>query len=239
MTHVLLRTSITVDEAVAILLGRSTGPIDYMPRDDVDGEDHHDDDDGSMFDLRETLEDELDVLIGDYELAEHEKRPPDFIDEKRSAVQHQKAVIERANLYLCAIYDELNKGAEAILKLDKTLSHAAYQYITLHSFNAWRETFLSDQLGREDEVDVAPASKEGIEKKGPRTKLRDQEDAILKAIQGLGLDPLALPPNPPGRPGAKAAVRDVLQGSAIFKGKKVFEKAWDRLRADRRIVDKT
>lgn len=228
MARLLFRTSITVDEAVAILLGLSTGPIDYVPSDDV--EDNADD--APAFDLREMLEDELEVLAGEHALAKHEKRPAHVIAEKEAAVQRQEALIEQAYLYRCAINDELNKGEQSALSVDTTLSNAAYTFITLHSLNQWATALASPS------TESAPSSLE-LAKTKPRTRMNDQEDAILEEILGQGFDPMALPPSPSGRPGVKAAVRESLGESPLFKGAKVFDKAWERLRNQRRIVDKT
>ena len=231
MTRLLSRTSITVDEAVYILLGRSTGPIDVEPigvAEDTEA-------DGPAFCLQDILEDELDVLEGEYDLAKYENEPEDVIAEKLAALQDQETVIKQAYLYRCEINDELNKGEQSALKLDSALSNAVYSFITLHSFNAWRETISSEQLGGGDEIDLNPASQEGIDKKGPRKKQRDQEDAILEQIQKLGLDPLALPPDRSGRDGVKKDVRVALKSAPLFQGSTIFDKAWERLRKQDRI----
>lgn len=64
-----------------------------------------------------------------------------------------------------------------------------------------------------------------------------QEDEILRVIRDIGHDPLNLPPNFPGRPGIKAEVRKQL-GASHWQGKR-FDKAWERLRYSRRIVNRT
>jgi len=58
-----------------------------------------------------------------------------------------------------------------------------------------------------------------------------QEAAILAAIRAAGLNPLALPKNEPGKPGPKAAIRQATNGNPLFVGETVFDKAWERLRA--------
>jgi hypothetical protein len=70
----------------------------------------------------------------------------------------------------------------------------------------------------------------------PLSRFAAQDAAILVEIKKLGLDPLALPKNPAGKPGVKAAVRSALSESKLFKGSKVFDKAWERLAAHADIV---
>lgn len=73
----------------------------------------------------------------------------------------------------------------------------------------------------------------------PRTKA--QNDAILAAIRSKGLDPKRLPKNPAGKPGIKTELRNAClsQHRAIFSSAKVFNIAWDRLRAEEAIADST
>lgn len=231
MTRLLSRTSITIDEAISSLLGRSAGPIDYEPTEPTDEAA----DDTLVFCLREALEDELEVLAGEYELAKHEERSPEFIAEKQAAVEHQEAVIEQANLYLCAIQDELNRGEQSVLKVDSASSNAAYTFITLHSFNEWRKRLAGDESGGEEPTESVRVSSKVAEKKAPRKKQRDQEDAILEQILKLGLDPLALPPDRYGRDGVKKDVRVALKSAPLFQGSTIFDKAWERLRKQDRI----
>jgi len=58
-----------------------------------------------------------------------------------------------------------------------------------------------------------------------------QDSAILLKIKELGHDPLALPKNPNGKPGVKAAVRTALSRDSLFVGSTIFNKAWERLTA--------
>lgn len=234
MNRLLSRTSITIDEAVSILLGQSTGPIDFEPMGDEE------EDDGSyVFCLQDVLADERDVLEGEYDLAKYETEPDDVIAEKLAALQRQEAVIDRANLHVCAIQDELNKGEQSVLKVDRTLSNAAHTFITLHSFNEWRKRLAGDQSGTVQSTESVQPSTEGAKQKVVRDKGVQQGDAILAEIRKQGFDPMALPPKPPGRPGVKAAVRAALTDSPLFKGSKVFDKAWERLRKDRLMADES
>lgn len=63
-----------------------------------------------------------------------------------------------------------------------------------------------------------------------------QEDAILAALKQMKSDPLAMPRGESGRSGLKAAVRVVIGiPSPLFQSKRVFDKAWERLLASRRM----
>jgi hypothetical protein len=231
MARLLSRTSITIDEAVSILLGWSAGPIDFEPMDVAEDAEA----DVPVFCLRDTLEDELEVLAGECDMAIHEKLPEQDISEKHAALRRQEAVIGKANLYLCAIKDELNKGEQSVLKLDRALSNPVYRFITLHSFNEWRKS----SAGGVAATEAILASKKGPKKKEPRTRLTQQGDAILAEIGSQGLDPMALPPIRPGHAGVKADIRESLKNSPLFEGTTTFDKAWERLAKHDRIGYKT
>lgn len=219
------RTSITKDEAVSILLGRSTGPIELESVDDTAEADAN----RPSFCLRETLEDELDVLEGEYDLAKYENKPAHVIGEKLAALQRQEAELDKAYAYLGAIDDELNKGGQSVLKVDSALTDAAFTYVSLHSFNQWREGIDTECLTGQEPGAEVPAA---LVPASTRTKRTQQEDAILAEIQKQGFDPMSLPPNCSGYSGAKKVIRKSLQKSPLFKGWTTFDKAWERLRGD-------
>lgn len=73
----------------------------------------------------------------------------------------------------------------------------------------------------------------------PMQRFAAQDAAILAAIREIGRDPLALPVNEQGKPGVKAEIRDALDGKGLFAGTTVFDKAWERLRQQGDIADKT
>jgi len=238
MSHIFQRTSTTVDEAVYILLGQIDGPVVFTPVEESGWAEV----DSISFNLRETLEDELDVIAGEYALAKAEQQPADVIAKKYSALQQQEAVIAQANAYLCAIHDELNKGEQSTLKVDRELSNSAYTFITLHSFNEWAKgigkgILIDLPTGIVEPAISSPSHTGNGTKPPPRIKLREQEEAILAEIKRLDFDPMALPKNLPGIRGVKAAVREALQSSTLFEANTAFEKAWERLRKEKRIQD--
>jgi hypothetical protein len=172
-------------------------------------------------------------------MAIHENLPAHVIAEKRAALQHQEEVIEEANQYLCAIQNELNKGEQSVLKLDRALSNPVYEFITLHSFNEWLNCSAGDQPGGVAATEAILASKKGPKKKEPRTRLIQQENAILEEIRKQGLDPMALPPIRPGHAGVKRDICESLKNSPLFEGTTTFDKAWERLAKHDRIGYKT
>jgi hypothetical protein len=235
MSHIFQRTSITVDEAVYILLDQIDGPVVFTPVEESGWVEI----DSISFCLRETLEDELEVIAGEYARAKYENQPADVIAEKHSRLQQHVAVMAQANAYLCAIKDELNKGEQSALRIDKSLSNAAYTYITLHSFNEWAKAFdkailvsLQATAGGADAPAAVP-----IKKPATHTRMRQQEIAILEEIKNQGCDPLALPPHT-AKAGIKAAVKFALKKSPLFEKPSAFKNTWDRLRSDKSIVDK-
>lgn len=72
-----------------------------------------------------------------------------------------------------------------------------------------------------------------------RRRMPDQEEAILRELDRLGYSPQALPPSEPDKPGVKANVRKALAANPLFKATTAFDKAWERLRKEKSIVDKT
>jgi len=157
-------------------------------------------------------------------------------------------LIERAAGYRAAIHDELARGPESMLRLDPGASESADErQITLTSLHEW----AIDRFG----VAIFPAStperapvktgrQEGLSDPlalpppVSRTKMPDQEKAILQEIRKLGYDPKKLPKSKPNAPGVKAKVRADLRSCDLFVGSKVFDKAWERLRKAKEITDK-
>lgn len=230
------RTSVTVDEAIAMLLGRISGPVIF--REDNESSDEENDAIASlMYDLKEDLEEERDYQVSKLAEAKWDKAPDEEVGAIRKYVIQLEAEIAQATTYLCAINDELNKGESSALRIDTALSNAAYTYITLGSLNEWAKGFgkgvLADKSGERGE----PGAIEPKVEQRTRTRLREQENAILAMIRELDYDPKALPKNEPGRPGVKNKVFEKLQKHPLFNAKTALKKAWDRLRSDNELID--
>jgi hypothetical protein len=74
---------------------------------------------------------------------------------------------------------------------------------------------------------------------GPYPRLKWQEDQILRGISELGYDATSLPKYKNGTATTKAKVKQKLvdEDCAKWSGRTVFDKAWDRLRGDKRIAE--
>ena len=71
----------------------------------------------------------------------------------------------------------------------------------------------------------------------PLQRSAAQDAKILTALKCAGHDPKALPNPGRGRPGAKAQAKQALKNDPLFAGTTVFDKAWERLRAEGAIAD--
>jgi hypothetical protein len=224
------RTSITVDEAVAILLGQADRPIEIeSARDFEAGESAEEaEENRPVFDL-DVLEDECDVAEGEYDLARHEGAPARVIAEKQNAFVQKKQILEKAYDYLCAIDDELNKGERSLLRLDVHRTNPAYRYITLHSFMDWtRRENAAEHLSA---AERAPRSAdrnvgEGSESRS-RDKMERQWKAIIAAIKELREVPTAMTEEGKGLPGMRSRVWHIVKKQKeLFGTHKTFENAW-------------
>jgi hypothetical protein len=131
------RTSITVDEAVANLLGAAKGPIEFYSLNDDPSEEEEDFLNSLTFDLREDLEEERDSLQSDYLEAKHDGLADEEIAERLGALARCNAKIARANTYLFDINGELAKGKFSALQLDPEFAGSSDRYITLSSLAQW------------------------------------------------------------------------------------------------------
>lgn len=243
MNQLFSRTSVTVDEAVAILLGVVKGPVEYRVLSEDPSPEELDSLGPLVFSLQEYLQEELDNLESDLVEARADNMPSaKIIAEKQAAIQAHDAVTEKAKSYLCDINDELNKGDRSALRVDTKLSNTANTYITLSSFDAWATQYGRSVLAKLQKtagitLPVIHLQPDALAKPQPRMKMRDQEDAILGAIKELGFDPTVLPPRVPAKRGVKSVVRDRLAQSPLFKRPSAFKNAWDRLRDSNKIVE--
>lgn len=67
---------------------------------------------------------------------------------------------------------------------------------------------------------------------------REQAELILREIVAVGLNPLELPANRPGKPGTRKQIRERLEGRhQLFpRGTTIFKKAWEDLQAQGEIA---
>lgn len=133
------RTSVTVDEAVAILLGRVDGPIWFRPLNDDLSQEEQDLHDSLAYSLQEDLENDKEQAESDLAEAEFDKMDECAVEARCEAVRKATADRALAKTYLCAIEDELSKGAMSALRVDVKRTNSHQTYITLTSFSAWAE----------------------------------------------------------------------------------------------------
>lgn len=246
-----LRPSCTKEDAVAKLLGFMKGHIrhDY-PEDDNDITIEHL---TYTYSLGHPLDIQLSLLknaaLSRFSDAIEAKAPEDVLNQLADVIHECDEISNKAGAYLCGIEDELAKGESSELRIDQATSDSSGEvYITLRSLDQWaREKYgisiLSDTLTtntpKQQELSQATnknpiANKQLLDKK---PKLREQEKTILDEIKKLKYDPESLPRNKAGKPGVKFEVRNSLKENKLFKGARVFDKAWERLRESDEIAN--
>lgn len=219
--------SCTIEEAIMYLLGYSQGFVQahwvQHSDDPADGEWVCCDGYNHLRDLLETAESE-------YAEAKYDKASGKIIADKLAELNRCKALNKQVHEYKSAIIDELAlKDVSPKLLIDNlATTNLRYPYITLLSLKRWAHEVLQisilDELGTYKPVKRVPL-------------LRAQENDILDAIKELGHDPKNFPKNLPGKPGAKNGVRQLVQHKPLFASSNVFDKAWERLRNDKSIID--
>lgn len=236
MDETLVRTSVTVDEAVAILLGWVKGPIRYTSPDQL-SEEQQEELDNERFSLAQELQDRECSCDHDLEDAKGEGLSDAVIAEKRAAIKKHGELARLAAAYLCAVNDEINKGEQSRLRIDRELSNSMCAYVTLTSLDEWTNAQYGKQILLQIENPILATAAQN--KKSPKrgTRMADQEKAIVRSIQEHGHNPMSFPPNRPGKRGVKDDIRKTLASNPLFGTVNVFDTAWDRCRADEKIID--
>lgn len=237
MDGTFVRTSVTVDEAVAILLGWASGPILFTSPDHDLSDEEQEVLDSATFSLADELERQECQHEFDLEEARDAGASQAVIAERRAAIQRHREIVGLANTYLCAINDEINKGEQSGLRVDRAASNSAYTYITLTSLDDWATTRFQTSILAQARKQSQIADNAEPVRPAVRRKMRDQEHAILHALVELGYTPESLPRNTPGKPGVKSRTRAALSGNPLFTAERAFDKAWEQLRNDGSIAD--
>ena len=240
MPSLLSRTSVTVDEAVGILLGLIGGPIEYHSFSDDDSPDELRYLESLTYCLRDDLHEIGEQLASDLADAKDNELDCTVIEARHEAVQKHAALCELATTYLCAINDELLKS-EPALRVDRKLSSGLLTYITLTSLDEWAVTRTAGVQILAPLPEAIPSKPEATEnKKAPkvRRKQRDQEEAIVEEMRRLGYNPLEYPDNDDGLAGVKSEVWATLIANELFISYGVFDKAWYRARKNGDIAGK-
>ena len=236
------RTSVTVDEAVAMLMDWKDGPVIYKLSPAQSTNEDNPAPEIMTFDLGEYIDDLHTSLEDELDAAKDNNCSVAVIDQKRAALKRFHAEKKLAHTYLCAIEDQLEKDRLSQLN-DRKLSNDGSRRISRSNFDEWSlakygKRFLTPipsaidtqiQIGPPAETLVPEASTEQTQFE--HQKLRLQEKVILEAIAELGHDAKCLPTPPLGKRGVKSAVKIALAEHPLFQGtSKVFDTAWQRLR---------
>ena len=107
-----------------------------------------------------------------------------------------------------------------------------HSLVKISDIDTWLESLGVDYRFPPASAESKPQSEADVQSSGPLQRQRFQETEILRVINELGYTATALPKNKSGKPGVKAAVREKLTFSVT-----IFNKAWDRLRAQGEIAD--
>ena len=235
------RTSVTVDEAVAILLDWADGPIWFRSTSDDPSPEEQEVIDSLTYSLQEDLEGDKDQAESDLAEAIFDKMGESVIESKRKAVRKATADRALAKTYLCAIEDEINKGAMSALRVDIKRTSSHQTYITLTSFDAWaKEMKYRLQVLEPMPTIIQPSAEVVAENKNKpkvRRRLRDQEETIVAEIKRIGYNPLEYPDNESGLGGVKSEVWATLKENELFISYGVFDKAWHRARKNGDIAE--
>ncbi len=239
-------TSCTLDGAVMRLLGWNNGYL-YRPTIQMTGDGLISDDQlksahPSALSLGERLEGMHDNAKQALFAALERNAPHTELDLLEEKVKRARAIAIEALKLKEAIADELAKGKESKLRLDAEESElSGAQYITHASLDHWfsaHNSHGSTSQAVSKPVDSLSDQTPQSPHKAPRKRMRDQEKAILQAIEDFGFTAASLPAWSHSEAGVKAKVKQSLQNSPLFVAKTSFDKSWGRLRDQGAIAEK-
>jgi hypothetical protein len=157
------KTCLSVEDTVLAMLGWTHKPYREVTREEEDfnhrvycGESQEDDEIYyEKLSLFEVLREVNEVANSDYIETKYEF-PDDegIIKEKLNNIQKSFEFIETAYLYYCAIEDELAKGEESELRIDKSKSTEDH-YITVMSLAKWAEKAYQIKLFNKEKMNLS------------------------------------------------------------------------------------
>lgn len=235
-------TSYTKDDSIRYLMG----DLQWQWREDVQHEEYLDDPNYpgelSFGDFLELMQESARTAFVNAsalrklrQKGKHDADDEEVTDEQFAELERElhrtTEQLELYHKYLCDIEDELAKGNQSELRIDQNKTKIqSNPYITLSSLKAW------------EKKNKPPEHAATSPKKPARTKMVQQEDAILAAIGQLKYEPLHLPQRIDGSlKWVKAEVWTLLKdkalekGELLFKSEKIFDNAWQRLRKNELI----
>lgn len=147
--------------------------------------------------------------------------------------EHEASYVELYGLYAlpCRTLFELEANGKAKTSVVFSLDNAAPFHICKDiTTDALRVTYQALKI-LISHIEISPSIMQDNTTR-PQMQQRFQESEILRVIGELGFTATKLPTCEAGKRGVKAQVRDELKFSV-----KVFDKAWERLRADKSIKE--
>lgn len=226
------KTSCNLIDAALYLLGYSQHQVQikwYENPDDPSGETDQ------YVDHVEDMITDLDVAKGNYAEARHDNKPQETIDALLAERNRLQEKVDKFNNYKNLITDELAKPNSA-LRIDRHFNENKDEsHITLLSLIAWAKSTLGLDILIELTLPKESIELKAVQSNKPRSKMQDQKNAILAAIEELGHDPKNLPRNISGKAGIKSKVKNKLAANSLFTGATVFDKTWESLRAGGKI----
>lgn len=236
-----LRSSCTEEEAVAMMLGwlrgeRRTRYIQVT----LDGINP------DQFPYLPSLPDTLEATIRE----QREKASIEFhnavvngeiaiAEAKEAIVEDWDQLAKRARRYRIDMADELTTSDSALRIDQATTTASGITHITLKSLDHWSRKAYGIVILDDEPVVIEsrPPPSTPLEKKPPRTKMRDQEEAIVAEIKRQNHEPTELPAFISGKSWVKTEIKDALSNSDLFLAQTSFDKAWERLRASGEIIE--
>lgn len=143
--------------------------------------------------------------------------------------------LKKYHEYMCDIVDEFAKGDRSELRKDlRWTINPDIPYITISSLKAWKKNKYQVVDSQHSGLTASSHTEQHVvenatQPKQSRTKMLDQEDAILAEIQLLGGDPQALPMYSKNEAGIKSDVKSALVANPLFESSSAFKNAWDSL----------
>ena len=238
-----LRTSCTRDDAISIILGLGHWRL-LPPREDAT-EEEIENTEFITFCLAEYLHEKLDILQNEYDVSRWENLSEADIAEKLAALNNFKELITKAKEYLICFDDEISKGESSAIRIHPSSGLGSNTLYTIRSVELWAHNnqygmFAQDPLivNNTEPQESPPADNNAEMSVVQKSRMRAQGNAILEAIKSLGHDPKNLPLiNNSPKGGVKHDVRIALEKNELFTGSTTFDKAWEKLRNRKKIVD--
>ena len=142
MSRIPYRTSVSIDEAVGIMIGWLNGPVEFMSREDNPSEDELLGLEGLIYDLREDLQEALEIMQSASDEEKLDEASPDVLQQSLDKIEKHKRLMKLADDYFCLVDVELGKN-EPALSVDASRSNSLVTYVNRSSFTLWAASLKS------------------------------------------------------------------------------------------------